>query len=226
MGLVEGGAFVLGDLDSDHWCIFIVDRSDVEPIEADAECSLNIMMYDLDPAVSQIFTLRPGAAEGAKDGLRAAKESGLDLIVPGAQRDDWMFAPCGYSMNAQQFGTFYTVHVTPENEFSYASFETNLRCKSYASLIKNVLRCFRPGKFTITTFADEGCVGTMVENLTDEKCIELDGIPQQSEYIRTSNCSMQFKTDFVCSMADYKGYLHHGGLRRNPRENILVEALR
>lgn len=37
--------------------------------------------------------------------------------------DDYVFEPCGYSMNGQQGGVFSTIHITPEDGFSYASFE-------------------------------------------------------------------------------------------------------
>lgn len=37
--------------------------------------------------------------------------------------DDYVFEPCGYSMNSQQAGVFSTIHITPEDGFSYASFE-------------------------------------------------------------------------------------------------------
>ena len=209
VGLEEGSAFVLGDLNSEHWNIFIVDRSDVVPIQDDAEICLNVMMYDLDPSVSSVFSLKEGASPGTKDGTRAAVESGLCNVVPGAHRDDWMFDPCGYSMNAQQFGTFYTVHVTPEAAFSYASFETNLRCSSYLPLLRNVLRCFCPKKFTVTIFADEAAATSMKLSPTSQKQIHI-AMPQKCKtggnaavYCRKSNCTMQFKTDFVCSMADF-----------------------
>ena len=40
-----------------------------------------------------------------------------------ADIDDYVFEPCGYSMNGVEGGTFSTVHITPEQGFSYASFE-------------------------------------------------------------------------------------------------------
>ena len=46
------------------------------------------------------------------------------------------------------------MHVTPEPDFSYASFETNLDVQSYEALIHYVLGVFNPKRFTITTFFD------------------------------------------------------------------------
>jgi S-adenosylmethionine decarboxylase len=48
-----------------------------------------------------------------------------------------------------------TIHITPEPEFSYVSFETNVACSSYREIINKVLDTFLPGKFTVTVFANQ-----------------------------------------------------------------------
>lgn len=48
-----------------------------------------------------------------------------------------------------------TIHITPEPEFSYVSFETNVPCSSYREIISKVLDTFLPGKFTVTVFANQ-----------------------------------------------------------------------
>lgn len=48
-----------------------------------------------------------------------------------------------------------TIHITPEPEFSYVSFETNIQAASYREIICKVLETFHPGKFVITIFANE-----------------------------------------------------------------------
>lgn len=47
-------------------------------------------------------------------------------------------------MNALKDDTYYTIHITPESNCSYASFETNLRADNYDKLIADVLHVFRP----------------------------------------------------------------------------------
>lgn len=64
--------------------------------------------------------------------------------MPTATIQEFMFDPCGYSMNALLFDAYYTIHITPESHCSYGSFETNVRQRSYDSLIRNVLSVFRP----------------------------------------------------------------------------------
>lgn len=48
-----------------------------------------------------------------------------------------------------------TIHITPEPEFSYVSFETNVPAASYREIISRVLEAFNPRKFTITLFANQ-----------------------------------------------------------------------
>ena len=48
-----------------------------------------------------------------------------------------------------------TIHITPESEFSYVSFETNIPQASYKDVIERVLGIFRPGKFVLTVFANK-----------------------------------------------------------------------
>jgi len=47
-----------------------------------------------------------------------------------------------------------TIHITPEPEFSYVSFESNIPMTSYLPIIDKVLKIFQPGKFILTIFAN------------------------------------------------------------------------
>jgi hypothetical protein len=67
-------------------------------------------------------------------------------------------------MNAILFHSYATMHITPEEGSSYASFETNQKLESYTSLVSNVVRAFRPKRFVMTLMADEGGVVQMGEN--------------------------------------------------------------
>lgn len=50
-------------------------------------------------------------------------DSGILAIKPNAEIDDYVFEPCGYSMNGIEGSGHMTIHVTPEPGFSYASME-------------------------------------------------------------------------------------------------------
>lgn len=76
---------------------------------------------------------------------------GLADIFPHMQTDEFMFDPCGYSVNAisDANGSYFTVHVTPEPHCSYASFETNHPNFIENGLVEKVLKIFCPGRFSI-----------------------------------------------------------------------------
>lgn len=90
------------------------------------------------------------------------KETGIDQLYPLANIDSYLFEPCGYSSNGLWEDRYFTFHVTPEDECSYASFESNIPVeKSHANmgeqspieaLITRVLDIFDPSSFTVTYF--------------------------------------------------------------------------
>jgi len=99
---------------------------------------------------------------------RVYEQTGLKAIFPQAQMDHYVFNPCGYSSNALLGEHYYSVHVTPEDICSYASFECNLplgnplnQYNSYNELINKVLNVFNPKQFVITLFTrkPEGTLG-------------------------------------------------------------------
>ena len=47
-------------------------------------------------------------------------------------------------------GFYYTIHVTPEPGWSYASFETNMLGGNYKEIIDKCINVFEPGQFMVT----------------------------------------------------------------------------
>jgi len=45
---------------------------------------------------------------------------------------------------------YFTIHVTPQNSCSFASFETNIILQDYTELAIRVLQCFKPSQFILT----------------------------------------------------------------------------
>lgn len=76
--------------------------------------------------------------------------SGIRKLLTGVEIDDWAFSPCGYSMNGSRGPFYYTIHITPELDFSYASFETNDPTFRAASRVRDVVSTFQPAVLTIT----------------------------------------------------------------------------
>ncbi|KAI5461774.1 S-adenosylmethionine decarboxylase [Mariannaea sp. PMI_226] len=113
--------------------------------------------------------------EGHALGTVVSESCGLSSVYPtteypDARVDAYIFSPCGFSANgvipaAQTEGVpaksehYFTVHVTPEPECSYASFETNVpggqSGRTTAEIIEHVVDIFRPGRFSVTLFQDK-----------------------------------------------------------------------
>ena len=114
---------------------------------------------------------------------KLSDDLGISKIFPRKHTtlDAYSFTPCGYSSNAligfgdtdgeQESGEgYYTIHVTPEEGWSYASFECNVPLSTdrhrhrqdqnggednipdLHTLIQRVVRIFEPGKITLTLF--------------------------------------------------------------------------
>ena len=86
-----------------------------------ADQTFEVLMSDLDQEAMEAFY-----SKNCATGLIASKKSGIIDIVKCEQIDAYQFEPCGYSANAIIEGDYYwNIHITPEKDFSYASFETN-----------------------------------------------------------------------------------------------------
>lgn len=81
--------------------------------------------------------------------LQVTTETGIRSLVPAAVIDDYVFEPCGYSMNGILGSGFITIHITPEDGFSYASVEVSgFDPSAYdpADMVSRILAIFKPGK--------------------------------------------------------------------------------
>lgn len=143
----DGNSYILGPLTDDHWYLYLADYSD-STIDTSKEQTLEIMMHNLDPTAAINFYRKEGTAD--RD-----KFPGVAELIPGQETDEFNFSPCGYSMNGLCDKVYSTIHVTPEPQCSYASFETNLCLLSYSNLVSNVFEMFKPGTVTLTLFSEK-----------------------------------------------------------------------
>ena len=225
--VLDGNGYTLGPINDDHWFVFIADqtlRSRVEGIDNDRV--LNIMMFDIDPDVASLFYYdrydgRVSSQESDEETTRRisseqTRVSGIDSLYPGALFDARAFEPCGYSMNAILFQSYCTIHITPEEGSSYASFETNQKLSQYNSLISNVVRTFRPKRFILTLMAD-------VDGFKEIKEIPLTAtataswivvpavgksstsvsVKKEMLYKRTTVASIKVEDDCICLMGNW-----------------------
>jgi len=107
--------------------------------------ALQILMNDLCADAMQIF---------CRNGNISASEtrsiSGLNMLCnPKMIIDDYLFFPCGYSLNGIREKQYLTVHVTPQPTNSYASFETGIMENDWSNIMGKVLAVFRPARFSL-----------------------------------------------------------------------------
>mmetsp|Transcript_66601 Transcript_66601/g.119870 ORF Transcript_66601/g.119870 Transcript_66601/m.119870 type:complete len:347 (+) Transcript_66601:129-1169(+) len=202
-----GDAYVLGPMTGEHWLIFDVVYKEVD-CNFRGDFQVDMMMYDLPKDVQAVFhtDLKEGSREGSE---KMTTDSGLGGVVAsmGGEVDDWCFDKCGYSANIHAGEAYAMVHVTPQDECSYASFESNF-CSSRKGipqdkavpaklneLVKKVLEVFRPARLTMTLFIDAGAVPL------------LEGAPfgaADFAYRRRTSTSTTFESDYIAMIFNYE----------------------
>ncbi|KAK3117213.1 spermidine resistance protein [Teratosphaeriaceae sp. CCFEE 6253] len=112
------------------------------------------------------------STEGHTLGAVVTENCGLADVYPSskypdARIDSYLFTPCGYSANGvvpmpgdADSTHYWTVHVTPEPQYSYASFETNVPTRVLGrqtiDVVQQVVGIFKPGRFSVTLFEARG----------------------------------------------------------------------
>jgi len=136
---------------------------------------------------AQFFKHSHSDVQGKELAQRMTTVSGIGDLLPGVKVDDWAFEPCGYSMNGLRDRFYYTIHITPESGFSYASFETNDPKYRDPAWVQKITSTFAPTALSLTlTTRKVGC--------------ELEAYSLR-DFDRTTLETTQLGTDIsVCSM--------------------------
>lgn len=83
--------------------------------------------------------------------------TGIRALMPGLDIDDYVFEPCGYSMNGIRGTGFVTIHITPEDGFSYASVEVtgfDADACDPTAMVGRITRIFRPAHMSVSMSQD------------------------------------------------------------------------
>ncbi|KAI3816472.1 hypothetical protein L1987_16170 [Smallanthus sonchifolius] len=143
-------AYVMGGFDKPQkWFVYSASAGPVSACEQ--VYTLEMCMTSLDREKASVFYKTDSSSAATM-----TNESGIRMILPKSEICDFEFDPCGYSMNAIEEGAISTIHVTPEDGFSYASFEAvgyDLKDESLKQMVQQVLACFEPGEFSIAVGA-------------------------------------------------------------------------
>ena len=165
---VEGKAYCFGVPDEHHFYLF---HSEGQCHSDSSDRTIEILMYDLDDSVKNLFFKASSAGE-------IRNYLGLDRIFNNAQVDDYIFKPVGYSLNALiDKHQYYTIHVTPQEPGFYVSFETNAAEGSVQSITDQILSLFKPLSFDVIVFSSE-----------DQEEYKSDSFMRSSCFTRNLDC--------------------------------------
>ncbi|GMI87532.1 S-adenosylmethionine decarboxylase 3 [Hibiscus trionum] len=155
-------AFVMGGNDKKQkWHVYSASAESVNT-NAVPTYTLEMCMTGLDSEMASVFY-----KDESSSAASMTIKSGIRNILPDSNICDFEFEPCGYSMNSIEADAISTIHVTPEDGFSYASFESlgyDLKRLNLNQLVDRVLVCFEPSEFSVAVHVDGG-VGHSLEEI-------------------------------------------------------------
>ncbi|XP_076896619.1 S-adenosylmethionine decarboxylase proenzyme-like [Bidens hawaiensis] len=142
-------AYVMGGADKDQkWHVYSASAESADVvIRVVPVYTLEMCMTGLSKKNASVFFKSESSSAAVM-----TDDSGIRNILPESKICDFDFDPCGYSMNAIEGDAISTIHVTPEDRFSYASFEAvgyDFKSMDLTGLVERVLVCFQPSEFSL-----------------------------------------------------------------------------
>ncbi|KAE9555276.1 hypothetical protein FO519_001527 [Halicephalobus sp. NKZ332] len=153
----EGAAYCMGSLKQHRWYLYTMSAPQAPPIAPDH--TLEICMTKIPEEILRIYSKAV-----CKDGEECTRVGGIDKLVPeGTLIHEELFEPVGYSMNGliPNSDEYVTIHITPEPDFCYISFETNQQEECLYLQTLKVLECFKPNEFLMTVFANDKSISAV-----------------------------------------------------------------
>ena len=176
---IEGKAYRFGEESEHHVYLFTTEDKFV-PDEED--CTLEILMNGLQGTAKDLFLCGQEVTA-----MEIREKSGLSEVLAGYSVNDYVFSPCGYSLNALKGNCYATIHVTPEAVGSYASFETNAATPEERKYwIDRIIGIFKPTSFDVLVFDDK-----------------VTTIPEIETYSKKSVYSSDLKCGFQVQYSSY-----------------------
>eukprot|EP00252_Welwitschia_mirabilis_P018203 TRINITY_DN40470_c0_g1_i1.p1 TRINITY_DN40470_c0_g1~~TRINITY_DN40470_c0_g1_i1.p1 ORF type:complete len:456 (+),score=85.95 TRINITY_DN40470_c0_g1_i1:705-2072(+) len=216
-------AYVMGDeAKSYNWHVYTATADGpASENNVPSVLTLEMCMTELDPRKAAVFF--KNRSSSAKE---MTKNSGISGILPLSQICDFDFDPCGYSMNAIEGAAFSTIHVTPEDGFSYASFEAMgydaSKC-DMESLVARVLNCFMPKKFSISVHSN----GFVHDSSSWTNPIQLQGyvLDVMCKQDFTGNNVLYYYTYSLVNAAEFRSFGSYLPAKANEKISVDVKEI-
>lgn len=199
-------AYVMGSSDKlQKWHVYsacaAASRRTSDPVY-----TMEMCMTSLDREKASVFY-----KSDASSAKMMTDNSGISKILPSSEICDFEFDPCGYSMNAVEGSAISTIHITPEDGFSYASFEAagyDPDAINLDQLVARVLSCFQPNEFSVALQADvaskvlEQTSSLDVDGYRLEECsceeLGMDGSIVYQKFVKVESCGSPRSVLKVC----------------------------
>lgn len=210
--------------------------SETPPISNGSDSTFDVFSNGND-APAHMTETESMTTEGHALGTVVADHCGLVDVYPtskypDARIDSYLFSPCGFSANAvipapqpapedaAQNGQatnaahYFTVHVTPEPNCSFASFETNVpggqKGKETSDVIDHVVGIFKPGRFIVTLFEAKG----QAKRANDPYSLRKSRTDAVRGYRRVDRIVHVFDDyDLIFGFFERDGWVGYGGAR-------------
>jgi len=175
---IPGKAMRFGAMDGHHNFIFHQDNNFKASID---DSTYEIFAYQISQEASGHLT-KPGLKV---DDIRQFLK--LDQLIPNFIIDDFVFEPYGYSVNAILGNKYLTIHITPQADSSYVSFESNI---NLIELVPVVLSILQPSSFDLLSY-----------NEAEFEALTAKNVP--NNYVSQSLVQQQLTNGFLVNFANY-----------------------
>jgi S-adenosylmethionine decarboxylase len=227
----KGSPFTVGPMNDDHWLTYVHESPLVNPTILDSvlevvpnRAVLNVMMFGLDRKVANLFFRSKYAAALPTEEVSKLQTaaSGIGDIIPCSSIDAHAFEPCGYSMNGIHADMYQTIHITPEEEGSYASYETVINygggaglpvleskeaVREYAlQLVQKVVGIFKPERLMLTVTdckQDRDCGKMNVTDVFDDLTSLSECDATKARYSKSFSSQVQMRPKVSCHVSNW-----------------------
>jgi S-adenosylmethionine decarboxylase len=181
---LPGKAYRFGEMDNHHNYVFHLNNNDNNcnnDLNHNNEVTYELLAYQISEQASEHLTQPHLSAEAIQAFLCIAE------MLPNFIIDDHVFQPYGYSLNAIKGDKYLTIHITPQAESSYISFQSNI---DIFSLIPKLLAILAPASVDVMTFNETAFKSKITHN-----------IPQK--YVSKSLVCKQLDNGYLVNFANY-----------------------
>jgi S-adenosylmethionine decarboxylase len=147
-----GNSFVFGPKDCDRHYMFVYQNENAE-LPPKPPHSLEVLMTGLDRCVMKQFC----RDEKFISVQELTHRSNIQSVFKSTTLvDAHAFEPLGFSLNSLDGDCYTTIHVTPQPECSYVSFETtDVNFEDADKLVSKVIGIFKPETFCVLIICDD-----------------------------------------------------------------------